>query len=96
MLVPSVDRQQLEGLARRIFEDGCRPVRWGDVDISVGTSIGLATAPACGDSVQQLLQAADLAMYEAKRGARETTPIRAATRPPSTSPPSRVSLHLAR
>ena len=96
VLVPSVDAHQLEGLARRIFSDACRPVRWGDVEISLGTSIGLATAPACGDSVQQLLQAADLAMYEAKRGARDATPIRAATRPPSAAPPSRASPGLAR
>ena len=96
VLVPSVDAHHLEGLARRILNEACRPVRWGDIEISVATSIGLATAPTCGDSVQQLLQAADLAMYEAKRGARDTTPIRVATCPPNTAPPSPGSLRLAR
>jgi diguanylate cyclase (GGDEF)-like protein len=85
VLAPSVDGAQLEVLARRILVAACRPVTFGEVEIPVATSIGLAMFPECGDSPQQLLQAADLAMYEAKRRADEM-PIRMATSAPSAVP----------
>jgi diguanylate cyclase (GGDEF)-like protein len=85
VLAPSVDSAQLEVLARRILVAACRPVTFGEVEIPVATSIGLAMFPECGDSSQQLLQAADLAMYEAKRGADEM-PIRMATSAPAAVP----------
>jgi diguanylate cyclase (GGDEF)-like protein len=92
ILAPGVDKHQLEGLARRILVAACRPVTFGEHEIPVHTSIGLATFPECGESPQQLLQAADLAMYEAKRGGDEL-PIRLATSAtgtmPSGSPASR-------
>jgi diguanylate cyclase (GGDEF)-like protein len=68
VLAPSVDKEQLELLARRIVAGACRPVAFGGIEIPVATSIGLAMYPECGDSPQQLLSAADMAMYEAKRG----------------------------
>jgi diguanylate cyclase (GGDEF)-like protein len=93
VLVPSVDRDQLDSLARRIYDAVSRTVSCGGADIPVGTSIGLAMFPECGDTPQQLLQAADMAMYEAKRNRNEHTPIRHATSAPplapSTSPASR-------
>jgi len=78
ILAPSVDKQQLEALARRILVAACRPVQFGEAEIPVATSIGLALYPECGQSAQQLLQAADHAMYEAKRAGAEM-PIRCAT-----------------
>lgn len=89
ILAPSVDKEQLEALARRIVLAACRPVTFGEIEIPVATSIGLAMFPECGDSAQQLLSAADMAMYEAKRGGGDK-PIRVATsapvRVPSGSP----------
>jgi two-component system cell cycle response regulator len=79
ILAPSVDREQLEGLAKRILVSACRLVQFGDIEIPVATSIGLAMFPECGDSPQQLLMAADIAMYEAKRGADADVPIRFAS-----------------
>jgi len=92
ILAPSVDREQLDALARRIGSAACRPVAFGDVEIPVSTSIGLAMYPECGDSPQQLLSAADMAMYEAKRGGGDK-PLRLAAsapvRVPSGGPASR-------
>lgn len=92
VLAPSVDKEQLEVLARRIVAAACRPVAFGAIEIPVATSIGLAMHPECGDSPQQLLSAADMAMYEAKRGGGDK-PIRIARSAPaplpSGSPPFR-------
>jgi diguanylate cyclase (GGDEF)-like protein len=94
VLAPAVDKVQLETLARRIVVAACRPVTFGEIEIPVATSIGLAMFPECGDSPQQLLQAADLAMYEAKRGGDEM-PIRLATSAPVAAPSgSPASRHL--
>ncbi|HTV24451.1 MAG TPA: diguanylate cyclase [Polyangiaceae bacterium] len=85
ILAPAVDKEQLEVLARRIVVAACRPVTFGEIEIPVATSIGLAMFPECGDSPQQLLSAADMAMYEAKRGGGEK-PIRVATSAPAPVP----------
>jgi len=42
----------------------------GDKDIRISASIGIACYPECGDSVEELLRAADMAMYDAKKNGR--------------------------
>ncbi len=42
-----------------------------DVDVTLGVSIGIACFPECGQTVEGLLRAADMAMYEAKRAGRQ-------------------------
>ncbi|WP_369959826.1 putative bifunctional diguanylate cyclase/phosphodiesterase [Pseudomonas benzenivorans] len=41
------------------------------VDFTIGASVGIACFPECGQSVESLLRAADMAMYEAKRAGRQ-------------------------
>ncbi|WP_437881460.1 putative bifunctional diguanylate cyclase/phosphodiesterase [Pseudomonas sp. LRF_L74] len=41
------------------------------VEFTVGASIGIACFPECGKTVEGLLRAADMAMYEAKRAGRQ-------------------------
>jgi diguanylate cyclase (GGDEF)-like protein len=96
ILAPAVDKEQLEVLARRVLIAACQSVKFGDHEIPVATSIGLAMFPECGESPQQLLQAADLAMYEAKRSDSGGLPIRTATSAPSGLPLGRPSARLAR
>jgi diguanylate cyclase (GGDEF)-like protein len=46
----------------------------------IGVSIGIATYPDRTDTVEQLLDVADVAMYEAKKGGRSTYRFGASTR----------------
>ncbi|UTW06914.1 EAL domain-containing response regulator [Pseudomonas benzenivorans] len=41
------------------------------VDFTIGASVGIACFPECGQTVDSLLRAADMAMYEAKRAGRQ-------------------------
>lgn len=45
--------------------------RIDDTEVTLGASIGIASFPDCGHSVEELLRAADMAMYEAKRAGRQ-------------------------
>ncbi|MFC3606635.1 putative bifunctional diguanylate cyclase/phosphodiesterase [Stutzerimonas tarimensis] len=40
-------------------------------EVTLGASIGIASFPGCGERVEDLLRAADMAMYEAKRAGRQ-------------------------
>lgn len=53
-------------IADKILEVLQPPHEVNGLKLTVGASIGIATWPDCGDSVEQLVQAADTAMYRAK------------------------------
>jgi diguanylate cyclase (GGDEF)-like protein len=57
-------------LASRIIETLSTPFAIGDHYIEIGTSIGIAVAPNDGNSAEQLLKNADLALYRAKSDGR--------------------------
>ncbi len=46
------------------------PLQLENKDVHVSASIGIATFPDCGDSVENLLKSADVAMYQAKHDGR--------------------------
>ncbi|MDA8138589.1 MAG: diguanylate cyclase [Desulfobacteraceae bacterium] len=57
-------------VAKRIVESFAKPFHFGEVSIGfVGVSIGIATFPKDGTTTAALMKNADLAMYEAKKGA---------------------------
>ena len=61
------DAHRPERLARRVQHAFGESFRVGTDEFSVTTSIGIARAPADGDTSQQLIQSADMAMYDSKR-----------------------------
>jgi diguanylate cyclase (GGDEF)-like protein len=58
---------ELSRLARGIERALAEPVQLGTRALQIGVSIGIATAPADGTSGRALLEAADAALYRAKR-----------------------------
>jgi len=61
---------QPERLAQAITAEFVRPFRFGKDEFSVTASIGIARAPQDGNRPQQLIQNADVAMYDCKRRTR--------------------------
>jgi diguanylate cyclase (GGDEF)-like protein/PAS domain S-box-containing protein len=59
-------------LAQRVLELIGRPYDLDGQQVVIGTSVGIALAPRDGDSADQLLKNADLALYRAKSGGRGT------------------------
>lgn len=59
-----------EDLAERILGALAQPVVVGSLRLSVSTSVGIVVFPDDGTTSEQLLQRADAALYEAKRGGR--------------------------
>ena len=59
-----------EHLAERMIEAVSRPLQVESYYATIGASIGITIAPADGCTSEQLLKAADLAMYQAKQDGR--------------------------
>ncbi len=64
------DHGRPERLARRIQLAFSESFRLDGDEFSITTSIGIARAPTDGDTSQQLIQSADVAMYDSKRRVR--------------------------
>ncbi|MGV8959023.1 MAG: EAL and GGDEF domain-containing protein [Stenotrophomonas sp.] len=62
--------EQPQRLATAITEAFATPFSFGSDEFSVTTSIGIARAPHDGNRPQQLIQNADMAMYDCKRRSR--------------------------
>jgi diguanylate cyclase len=67
LLVDPMDREQLSGLACKLFDTVSAPVQVGTLSLSVRPSIGIAMSPTDGLAGDVLLRSADAAMYHAKR-----------------------------
>jgi diguanylate cyclase (GGDEF)-like protein/PAS domain S-box-containing protein len=64
------DPQRPERLAEAVLQAFARRFEMDGEEFSITASIGIARAPADGDRPQQLIQNADVAMYDSKRRAR--------------------------
>ena len=65
--VPAVTTKgEVEALCANLIESVNAPVPIAGTHLSVGISIGIALAPANGDTAEQLVRHADIAMYHAK------------------------------
>jgi diguanylate cyclase (GGDEF)-like protein len=67
-LIPGVtSRERLRQIASSLFEAVAAPFKVGTLTLNVRPSIGIAMSPADGTTTDALMEAADAAMYEAKR-----------------------------
>lgn len=71
MTQPS-DTPAIDSVCRRIIASLGEPVPFKGMTLRVGASIGVALRPDHGDSPDVLYKSADLALYAAKRGGRNT------------------------
>lgn len=62
----AADREQLLMLAQRLIQALEKPIAVSGGEVKLGVSIGIASYPAHGASMEDLLVAADTAMYQAK------------------------------
>ncbi|WP_454868491.1 bifunctional diguanylate cyclase/phosphodiesterase [Pseudomonas farris] len=65
-------QEQVEALCRRLIESIERPIAIDEQEVFVSTSIGIAMAPTDAFEAAELLRYADIALYEAKAGGRNT------------------------
>lgn len=64
------DHAHASRIASRLIEANSRPYQVGDARIQLGTSIGISLYPFDGQTGPVLIEAADQAMYQAKRAGR--------------------------
>ena len=67
LLVEHADQGLVDQIVARLHQNLVAPLDIEGFPVSVGVSIGVATAPADGRTTSDLLRAADVAMYRAKR-----------------------------
>src|SRR3712207_981175 len=66
-------RKTVENLAQRLIEAVAKPYLIDKVEIRIGVSIGCPFGPIDGQSVDDLIQKADMAPYQAKNEGRGTS-----------------------
>jgi len=67
LLLPDTNEIQAEEVAKHLQQKLQKPMKLEEHSLTVGVSMGICSAPKNGDHLQQLLQRADVAMYEAKK-----------------------------
>lgn len=75
-LIASLQRttpSKLQELAETVIRDVNRPIRTGEIVVSVGASVGISVCPVAADLERKLLTTADAAMYRAKHAGRNQT-----------------------
>ncbi len=60
------DKTHLDGIMRRLFETFAEPFEYGGMGFSVTASFGVSVYPDDGETANELLSRADIAMYRAK------------------------------
>jgi diguanylate cyclase (GGDEF)-like protein len=69
VVLPGITSEKdVEAQAERIGEEVSQPFRFDGEKLSLGVSIGMAVYPDHGDELTALIDRADAAMYDAKRG----------------------------
>ncbi len=71
VLLPGTDAEQAAVVAQKVLDVFQEPFELGDATVSVGAGIGIAVYPVHGNSADQIMQRADVAMYVAKEAGNE-------------------------
>lgn len=66
IVAPDLPMERMERLCTQLYEAMAEPVRHDGGEVVVGMSIGIALSPGDGTSPDELLRAADAALYRAK------------------------------
>ncbi len=66
LLLPFADAEEPSRIARRLLALFERPFDIGEVNVTLGASIGIAVAPQDGTGPEELTRRADIALYRAK------------------------------
>jgi diguanylate cyclase (GGDEF)-like protein len=69
-------------VAEKLLTVVARPIELPGGSLNVGASIGIALSPACGEQPEELMRAADAAMYHAKQEGRNTYRLSECAREP--------------
>ncbi len=72
VVLRSSDAAAATALGEQLIDELSRPFRLGGADARIGASVGLAIGPEDGGSVEALMRAADLALYDVKGKGRGT------------------------
>lgn len=67
LLSPVYEDDALIDLAKKLIETASKPYLIDSMRLNVGASVGIAKYPQHGERIDDLLRAADIAMYESKR-----------------------------
>ncbi len=71
VLLPGTDAERAAVAAQKVLDVFQEPFALGEATVTVGTGIGVAVFPVHGDSADQIMQRADVAMYVAKEAGNE-------------------------
>jgi|GEM_PF-753653 len=70
--IPNISRHGAHKVAHHLLKLLNEPIKIEKESVIVGSSIGFATYPECGNTAQQLIKSADIAMYDAKSKGKNT------------------------
>lgn len=72
LLLPSIhSHEDARQISKKLITALREPFQLGSHEVFVGVSIGIATYPEAGESMEQLIQNADIAMYHVKAGGKD-------------------------
>lgn len=67
---PGMQVDAVERFCKKLYAQVAAPIRYDDSEIAIGMSVGIAIAPADGKTPDDLLRAADAALYRSKQNGR--------------------------
>lgn len=70
LLLPGASAAEAEAVGTAVLRALERPFDIGGAHLTIGASVGIAMRPAHGETLQELMRAADVAMYHAKASGR--------------------------